>query len=56
MLNLKVLEDYILERRATHYSLPKDIQVLLDNNYELIADPITTETGTIYIIKSTDIK
>lgn len=51
MLNLDLLADYILESRRQHSSLPKEIIALLLREYELVADPIETETGTIYILK-----
>jgi len=56
MLNLKVLEDYILESRRQHSSLPKQILELLHNNYILLSDPITTDTGIIYILKQLETK
>jgi len=56
MLNLDIFKDYILESRRNHSSLPKDIESLLDKDYELLADPITTDTGIIYILKQLETK
>lgn len=51
MLNLKVLEDYILESRRQHSSLPKEIATLILKDYELLSDPIETSDSTIYLLK-----
>lgn len=51
MLNLDILKDYILERRAQHSSLPKEILALIQKDYELLADPIETSDSTIYLLK-----
>jgi len=53
MFNLDIFKDIILESRAAHSSLPKEIIALLLTNYELLADPIETTDSVIYIIKQT---
>jgi len=53
MLNLDVLKEFILEKRRHHSNLPIEILKLLEDKYELLANPIETEDSTIYILKQT---